>query len=123
MIRNELFNVYEKFRTEKKRIAQKEVEQIKATLTNLGLKDNIKTIKVGIDYEDDIFQLTDAILIEYKFELENTNTVEHSTVKTIDNYFIKKYGEENIKIRTVTLHLDFVEFEYLIRLDKEMKKE
>lgn len=120
-IKDELFKTYETFRNEKSRIAQQEVEQIKLLLTSRGLNENIRIIKVGTEYEEDIFQSTDAILIEYKFELEDTNTVDHDTVKALDNYFIKKYGEENIKIRTVRMHLDFVDFEYLIRIDKERK--
>lgn len=117
MIKKELFNLYDGFHEEKGRIANNEMEIIKKTLLNKGFEKNIRQIQVTIDYENDIF-LSDAITVKYEIELDGINIIDQDTVNVLDNYLMKRYGEGSIKVRDIRLHLDYVSFEYLIRINK-----
>lgn len=118
VIKKELFNIYNKFNKDKTKVANNEMEQVKKVIEELNLGEHINYIQVQIDYEKDIFEMTDAILVKYEFELDGMNIIDYSTVNTIDHYFIRKYGKENMKIRDIRMHLDYISFEYLIRLDQ-----
>lgn len=119
MIRKELFDLYETYHNGKKRIANKEMEQIKRKLTDMNLEPHINYIQVNIGYEENVFDNTNSVTVKYDFELDNISTIDYNTVNTIDNYLIRKYGKENIRIRDIRMHLDYTSFEYFIRLDKE----
>lgn len=121
MIRKELFDLYETYHNGKKRIANKEVEQIKRKLADMNLEPNINYIQVNIGYEENVFDNTNSVTVKYDFELDNISTIDYNTVNTIDNHLIRKYGKENIRIRDIRMHLDYTSFEYFIRLDKEEK--
>ena len=117
MIKEKLFKTYDKFHEEKKTIARNEMGQLKRILSDMGLDKNINNIQVNIDYEEDIF-LSDAVTVKYTIELTGIDTVDYNIIKTLDNHIIRKYGKDNLNVRDIRMKLDFVGFEYLVRLYK-----
>lgn len=122
MIGKELFDIYKRFHNEKGKVAEDEMVYVKALLTNMGMIKNLEYLTVTIDYEEDIFNSTGNILIKYDFKLKNINVLEQVKVNVIDNYFIKKYGQDNIRTRNIHMNMNHIDFEYLIMLHDEVEK-
>lgn len=121
MIKKELFDIYNRFHNEKRKVAEDEIAQINLILTNMGIGDNLEYLTVNITYEEDLFNPSDSIHLKYDFELKDINVLEQVKVNVIDNYFIKKYGKDNIRTRDIHMDMNHIDFEYLIVLYEDVK--